>query len=199
MAIANLDPKISPAIQYSVTSSSIPILQPTVPGPVVPFPSQQLSQATAVFKTPITQVVLPPEASLQSSPAREEGEVPESELDPDTRRRLLILQHGQDSRDRASSASQFPVRAPLQVSAPRAQGHDWFPIEEEMSPRQVNRVVPPKDFPLISEPMEIEKHRSNHAPFLPKAESVVPPDRVFLENQRMLKEVIYTCNLIYGF
>ncbi|KAL3519721.1 hypothetical protein ACH5RR_017870 [Cinchona calisaya] len=190
LAIANLDPKVGPAVQYALPSSSIPILQSTLPGPVVPFTPQQLSQVTSVLKSPITQVVLTPEASLQSSPAREEGEVPESELDPDTRRRLLILQHGQDSRDRLSSEPQFPVRTPLQISAPRAQGRGWFPIEEEMSPRQVNRIVPPKDFALSSEPMDIEKHRSNHPPFLHKAESAVPPDRAFLENQRMLKETL---------
>ncbi|XP_027160416.1 RNA polymerase II C-terminal domain phosphatase-like 1 [Coffea eugenioides] len=189
LAIPNLDPKIVATVQYAVPSS-ISVLQPTMSGPVVPFPSQQLSQVTSVLKNPINQTILPPEASLQSSPAREEGEVPESELDPDTRRRLLILQHGQDSRERTSSEPQFPVRTPLQVSAPRAQGRGWFPIDEEMSPRQLNRVVPPKDFPLRSEPMEIEKHRSSHSPFLQKAESAVPPDRAFLENQRMLKETL---------
>lgn len=191
MAISNLDPKIGPTGQYAMTSSPIPVLPPTMQVPVVPFLSQQLSQVTAVLKPPISQLV-PPEASFQSSPAREEGEVGESELDPDTRRRLLILQHGQDSRDRASSEPQFPVRGPLQVPAPRAQGRGWFPIEEEMSPRQVNRVVPPKDFPMISETMQIEKHRPNHPSFLPKVESAAPPDRVFLESQRMLKEVIYS-------
>lgn len=168
-------------------------------GPVVSFPSQQLSQMTSVLKTPITQVV-PPEASLPSSPAREEGEVPESELDPDTRRRLLILQHGQDSRDRTSSEPQFPARTPLKVSAPRTQGRGWFPVKEEMSPRQVNRVVPPKDFPLSSDPMEIEKHRPRHPSFLHKVENAVLSDRVFLESQKMPTEVIYTSSdLIYAF
>lgn len=157
-------------------------------GPVVPFFPQQLPQVTSVLKTQITQTV-PLEASLQSSPAREEGEVPESELDPDTRRRLLILQHGHDSRDRASSEPQFPVPAPLQVPALRSQTRGWFP-EEEMGLRQVNRVARPKEFPLSSEPLQIEKQRPHHPPFHHKMENAVPPDRVFLESQRTPKEVI---------
>ncbi|CAI9087501.1 OLC1v1021581C2 [Oldenlandia corymbosa var. corymbosa] len=188
LAIANFDPKSSNGSQYALTSS-IPVLPQSMQGPAVPFLSQQLSQVTAVLKPPINQVA-PPETSFQSSPAREEGEVGESELDPDTRRRLLILQHGQDSRERASSEPQFPARTPLQVPPPRTQGRGWFPIEEEMSPRQVNRAQPPKDFPVSSETMQIEKHRSNHPPFLPKVESTIPPDRVFLESQRMLKETL---------
>ncbi|KAI5657039.1 hypothetical protein M9H77_25832 [Catharanthus roseus] len=187
LTIANLDTKIS-SIQYSVPSSSVPILPPTMQGPVVPFFPQQLPQVTSVLKTQITQTV-PLEASLQSSPAREEGEVPESELDPDTRRRLLILQHGHDSRDRASSEPQFPVPAPLQVPALRSQTRGWFP-EEEMGLRQVNRVARPKEFPLSSEPLQIEKQRPHHPPFHHKMENAVPPDRVFLESQRTPKETL---------
>ncbi|CAL0312163.1 unnamed protein product [Lupinus luteus] len=77
--------------------------------------------------------VAPPEPSLHSSPAREEGEVPESELDPDTRRRLLILQHGQDIRDHTSTESPFPISQPMQVSAPHVPSRGaWFPVEVEI-------------------------------------------------------------------
>lgn len=134
--------------------------------------------------------VVPPEPSLQSSPAREEGEVPESELDPDTRRRLLILQHGHDSRDNAPSESPFPARPSTQVSAPRVQSvGSWVPVEEEMSPRQLNRT--PREFPLDSDPMNIEKHRPHHPSFFHKVESNIPSDRMIHENQRLPKEATY--------
>lgn len=188
MGLANLDTKIAPALQFGMPSSSVPVLQPTIQVPVVRFPNQQLAQVTSALKTPTSQTI-PPEASLQSSPAREEGEVPESELDPDTRRRLLIWQHGQDSRERASSEPQFSARTPLQASAPRSQGRGWFPVEEEMSPQQVSRVAPQKEYPLNSEPLQIEKHRP-HPPFDNKVENPIPPDRAFLESQRIPKEVL---------
>ncbi|KAK4347129.1 hypothetical protein RND71_033468 [Anisodus tanguticus] len=185
--MTNLDPRIAPALQYSVPPV---ISQPTIQGPVVPFPAQHLPQVTSVLKSSVTQIS-PQDTSLQSSPAREEGEVPESELDPDTRRRLLILQHGQDTRDQVASEPKFPMGTPLQVSVPpRVQPQGWFPVEEEMSPRQLNRALPPKEFPLSSESMHINKHRPPHPPFLPKMETSVPSDRVLFESQRLPKEVI---------
>ncbi|KAF5180559.1 Rna polymerase ii c-terminal domain phosphatase-like, partial [Thalictrum thalictroides] len=84
-----LDPRHIASLQSAVASLLSSILQPT-PG-MIPFPL-----ATSSIK-PVSTVG-PAEPSLKCSPAREEGEVPESELDPDTRRRLLILQHGQDTR-----------------------------------------------------------------------------------------------------
>ncbi|XP_049381587.1 RNA polymerase II C-terminal domain phosphatase-like 1 [Solanum stenotomum] len=185
--MTNLDPRLVPALQYPVPPV---ISQPSIQGPVVPFPTQHLPQVTSVLKSSVTQIS-PQDTSLQSSPAREEGEVPESELDPDTRRRLLILQHGQDTRDQVSSEPKFPMGTPLQVSVPpRVQPHGWFPAEEEMSPRQLNRPLPPKEFPLNPEAMHINKYRPPHPPFLPKMETSMPSDRVLFENQRLPKEVI---------
>ncbi|OIS97517.1 PREDICTED: RNA polymerase II C-terminal domain phosphatase-like 1 [Nicotiana attenuata] len=185
--MTNSDPRIAPALQYPVPPA---ISQSTIQAPVVPFPAQHLPQVTSVLKASVIQLS-PQDTSLQSSPAREEGEVPESELDPDTRRRLLILQHGQDTRDQVSSEPQFPMGTPLQVSVPpRVQPHGWFPVEEEMSPRQLNRALPPKEFPLNSESMHINKNRPPHPPFLPKIETSVPSDRVLFETQRLPKEVI---------
>ncbi|KAM3362378.1 RNA polymerase II C-terminal domain phosphatase-like 1 isoform X1 [Capsicum galapagoense] len=184
--MTNLDPRLAPALQYSVPPV---ISQPTIQGPVVPFPAQHLPQGTSVLKSSATPIS-PQDTSLQSSPAREEGEVPESELDPDTRRRLLILQHGQDTRDQVSSEPKFPMGTPLQVSVPpRVQPHGWFPAEEEMSPRQLNRALPPKEFPLNAESMHINKHRPPHPPFLPKMEISMPSDRGLFESQRLPKEV----------
>lgn len=166
------------------SSGSIPL--PAAQVSMMPFPSVQYTQAASVVKSL--------ESSLQSSPAREEGEVPESELDPDTRRRLLILQHGQDTREQPpTEPPPFPVRPPMQVSVPRVQSRGgWFPAEEEMSPpRQISRVAP-KEFPLDSEPMHIEKQRPHHPSFFPKVESSVPSERILHENQRLLKEVFGT-------
>ncbi|XP_059659244.1 RNA polymerase II C-terminal domain phosphatase-like 1 [Cornus florida] len=188
LTVSNMDPRIAPPIQYTVASSSISIAPSTLQGSIMPFSNKQLTQVTSVVK-PFGQVGAP-EASLQSSPAREEGEVPESELDPDTRRRLLILQHGQDTRDHALSEPQFPARPPIEVPVPRVQAHgSWFPVEEKMSPGQLNR-VPRKEFPSNSEAMNIEKHRPHHLPFLRKMDSSIPSDRILLENQRLPKEVL---------
>lgn len=153
----------------------------------MPFTSQPFSQV-GMFKHPIAQVSQA-ETTVQSSPAREEGEVPESELDPDTRRRLLILQHGQDMREPPPSEPQFPARPPMQASLPRAQTRGWFPVEEETTQGQLNRVAPPKDFVLNAESNTIDKIRAPHQPFLQKVEPSVPPGRVLLESQRLPKEV----------
>lgn len=185
-AVANLDPRLAP-FQYTMPSSSSTTTLPTSQAAVMPLANMQFPPATSLVK-PLGHVG-PPEQSLQSSPAREEGEVPESELDPDTRRRLLILQHGMDTRENAPSEAPFPARTQMQVSVPRVPSRgSWFPVEEEMSPRQLNRAVP-KEFPLNSEAMQIEKHRPPHPSFFPKIENPIPSDRPH-ENQRMPKEAL---------
>ncbi|MBA0778862.1 hypothetical protein Gotri_006677, partial [Gossypium trilobum] len=171
----NLDPRLASSLQFTIPTSSS-----------VPLPIVQFSEAAQVI-TPVAPVVAL-EQSLQSSPAREEGEVPESELDPDTRRRLLILQHGQDTRDHTPEPAFPPVGPKMQVPIPHAQScGSWFPAEEEMSQRQLNRAVP-KDFPLDPERMNIEKHR--HPPFFPKFENSIPSDRILHENRRFQKEAL---------
>ncbi|KAH9796889.1 RNA polymerase II C-terminal domain phosphatase-like 1 [Citrus sinensis] len=185
-AVANLDPRLAP-FQYTMPSSSSTTTLPTSQAAVMPLANMQFPPATSLVK-PLGHVG-PPEQSLQSSPAREEGEVPESELDPDTRRRLLILQHGMDTRENAPSEAPFPARTQMQVSVPRVPSRgSWFPVEEEMSPRQLNRAVP-KEFPLNSEAMQIEKHRPPHPSFFPKIENPITSDRPH-ENQRMPKEAL---------
>ncbi|XP_007025680.2 PREDICTED: RNA polymerase II C-terminal domain phosphatase-like 1 [Theobroma cacao] len=187
-AAINLDPRLTPSLQYTMPSSSSSIPPSASQPSIVSFSNMQFPLAAPVVK-PVAPVAVP-EPSLQSSPAREEGEVPESELDPDTRRRLLILQHGQDTRDHTPPEPAFPpVRPTMQVSVPRGQSRgSWFAAEEEMSPRQLNRAAP-KEFPLDSERMHIEKHR--HPPFFPKVESSIPSDRLLRENQRLSKEALH--------
>ncbi|KAL2473314.1 RNA polymerase II C-terminal domain phosphatase-like 1 [Forsythia ovata] len=189
LTLTSIDPRIASALQSIVPSSSFSVPPTTMQGPATSFPNQQLPQLTTLLKPPLAQRG-PAETTLQNSPAREEGEVPESELDPDTRRRLLILQHGQDTRDHAPVEPQFPARPPMQVSVPRVQSRGWFPVEEEMSPRQPNRVTPPKEISPIPESIPIDKHRSHHPPFIHKVESSVPPGRVLLESQKMPKEAL---------
>ncbi|KAJ7968526.1 RNA polymerase II C-terminal domain phosphatase-like 1 [Quillaja saponaria] len=189
--VTSLDPRFASSLQYTMASSSGSIPVPMPQAPVVPISNMAVPQVvpqSAPLVKPFGQLA-PAEPSLHSSPAREEGEVPESELDPDTRRRLLILQHGQDTRDHSSIEPSFPVRAPIQVSVPRLQSRGgWFPVEEDMSPQQLSRVVPPKEFPVDSEPLNIEKHRPHHPSFFPKVESPISSDRILHENLRFPKE-----------
>lgn len=158
------------------------------------FPSIQFQQPTLIAKH-----LVPSEPSLQNSPAREEGEVPESELDPDTRRRLLILQHGQDTRDPAPSEPPFPQRPPVQAPPPHVQPRSgWFPAEEEMDPAQLRRPVP-KEYPLDSEMMHMEKHRPRHQSFFSKIDNPTQSDRMLHENRRLPKEVPPLVYLINDF
>ncbi|KAF5728924.1 C-terminal domain phosphatase-like 1 isoform 2 [Tripterygium wilfordii] len=184
--VTHPDPRLAPPLQHAMASSSASVPLLAAQAPIVPISTLPFTQAALLIK-PLSHIGHP-ESSLQSSPAREEGEVPESELDPDTRRRLLILQHGQDTRGHAPSEPPFPARPPMQVSVPHTQPRgSWLPAEEEMSPRQLNRAVP-KEFALDSEMMHIEKHRSRRLPFFPKVENSIPSGRVLHENQRLPKE-----------
>lgn len=187
--VTTADPRLVPHVVYPP-----PVINPapTMLGQVMPVPTKSLPHVTSILKT-VNQVGLS-ETNLQHSPAREEGEVPESELDPDTRRRLLILQHGQDIRD-PPIEPKFPVRPPsLQVSVPQVQGRgNWFPVEEKMSPRQLNPPlpVPPKEFPLQLELPPVDKQQPRHPPFVHKMDSSTPSDMVFNnEGQMMPKEAL---------
>lgn len=186
--VTTADPRLVPHVVYP------PIINPAAAmlGQVMPVPSKSVPQVTSILKT-VNQVGLS-ETNLQNSPAREEGEVPESELDPDTRRRLLILQHGQDIRD-PPIEPKFSIRPPsLQVSVPQVQGRgNWFPVEEKMSPRQLNPPVsvPPKEFPLQLELPPVDKQQPRHPPFVQVVDSLTPSGMVFSnEGQMMPKEVI---------
>ncbi|KAL1201800.1 RNA polymerase II C-terminal domain phosphatase-like 1 [Cardamine amara subsp. amara] len=189
---ANIDPRIAAPVQYPLASTSsvsvpvpvpVPVVQQAPPPLAVSFPSIQFQQPT-----PIAKHLVPLEPSLQSSPAREEGEVPESELDPDTRRRLLILQHGQDSRDPAPSEPPFPQRPPVQAPPAHVQPRNgWFPVEEEMDPAPFRRAAS-KEYPLDSEMIHMEKQRPRHPSFFPKSDNSPQSERMLHENRRLPKE-----------
>ncbi|KAG2261061.1 hypothetical protein Bca4012_014160 [Brassica carinata] len=182
----NIDPRIAAPVQYPMASASsvsapapVPVVQQAPQPSAMAFPSIQFQQPT-----PIAKHLVPSEPSSQSSPAREEGEVPESELDPDTRRRLLILQHGQDTRDAAPSEPPFPQRPPVQAPSPHVQPRNgWFPVEEEMDPAPLRRTVS-KEYPLDSESLNRPRHQS----FFPKIENSTQSDRLPHENRRLPKE-----------
>lgn len=199
LTVSNQDPRFA-HLQYAIAPSPVPVPPPisvpppipvptsTFQGPGVPFPVKPLPQMTSVAKP--LGLVGPTEAGLRNSPAREEGEVAESEVDPDTRRRLLILQHGHDTREVAAVEPQIPVRPPLQVPVPRVQPcGNWLPAEEEMNPRLLNHMAQPQEFPLNKETLHIEQQRQHPSPFLRKMENLMVPDRL-LENQRFLQEAI---------
>lgn len=161
---------------------------------MMPLPNNQCSQSILSGRS-FGQSGLP-EAGINCS-TTEEGEVPESDLDPNTRRRLLILQHGQDMRDPPAPPlppppppplpSSFPFRPPLQVSVPPIQPRGgWLPLEEEMNPRQV--IKAPKEFPLEQEVMHFDKKQSHRQPFFRGRENPFPSDRL-LNNHRLPVEV----------
>ncbi|GAB4831220.1 hypothetical protein Ancab_005231 [Ancistrocladus abbreviatus] len=198
---ANLDPRLASSLQFTLAAASIIVSQPAPQGSVLPF-STNHSQAAPLVR-PLNHVGSI-EATLQGSPAREEGEVPESELDPDTRRRLLILQHGQDTRDHPPNQPPFPIRSPVQgqvqatvpvpvpvpvsVPVPRVQSRgSWFPAEDQMNPRELSQAVG-KEFPLASDSMLIEKQWPP-PPFPRKLESFSRPERNFLQKARFPREV----------
>lgn len=184
-----MEPRAAPGVPYTIPSSSFVGPPQPIQGPALPFPSQQLPVVTSLLKPPVPHLGQA-EKILHSSPAREEGEVPESELDPDTRRRLLILQHGQDMRELPPSEPHFIARPPVQGPAPRGQPHGWFPVEGDISPGQHNRVAPANEFLPDAESHPIDKHRAHQPPFLHKVDAPVPPGRVPFENQRLANEVI---------
>ncbi|CAN8325518.1 unnamed protein product [Cochlearia groenlandica] len=185
---ANIDPRVAAPIQYPMASASsvsvqVPAVQQAPQQLAMNFPSIQFQQPPSIAKP-----LVPSEPSLQNSPAREEGEVPESELDPDTRRRLLILQHGQDTRDPPPSEPPFPQRLPVQAPPPHVQPRNgWFPAEEEMDPTPL-RLAASKEFPLNPEMIHMEKQRPRHPSFFNKIDNSAQSDRILHENRRLPKE-----------
>ncbi|KAF8096951.1 hypothetical protein N665_0298s0021 [Sinapis alba] len=122
-------PEPMASASYVSAPVPVPVVKQEPQPPVFAFPSIQFQQPTTVA-----------EPSLQNSPASEEGEVPESELDLYTRRRLLILQHGKDPRNSAPSEPSFPKRPPVQAPPPHVQPRNGWFAAEEMDPETENPV-----------------------------------------------------------
>ncbi|KAG2567617.1 hypothetical protein PVAP13_7NG336900 [Panicum virgatum] len=163
------------AKEHSVTPafSSTPIAPPRG---MIPLNNEHVPQPPSFSQLVAQSVLVDPS---QGSPAREEGEVPESELDPDTRRRLLILQHGQDTRE---AAPPFPAGPPAQVSVPPVQSHgNWFSLEE-MNPRNLNK--PSTEFHLESDSVHYDKKQPQHPSYFPVGDNPTSADKYSYKNQR---------------
>ncbi|CAN6240243.1 unnamed protein product [Urochloa humidicola] len=159
----------------ATTSSSTSIA--SLPG-IMPLNNEQVPQPRS-FSQPVTQsgLVYPSE----SSPAREEGEVPESELDPDTRRRLLILQHGQDTREAALPFTATDGTS-AQTSVPPVQSHgNWFSLEDETNwnPNKAST-----ELYLESDSVHYDKKQPHHQSYLPVGDNPISADRYSYKNQR---------------
>jgi RNA polymerase II C-terminal domain phosphatase-like 1/2 len=165
--------------QNFIPSSAVPFAQPLG---MMPLSNSQVPPPP--FSQPVAQPgLLDP---LQGSPAREEGEVPESELDPDTRRRLLILQHGQDTRD---PTPPLPAAPAVQVPVPPVQPHgNWFPVDDGMKPNNLNRES--AGFPSESDTMNYDKKQPPHPSYFHGGDNnPLSSDRFSYQNQRFTSQV----------
>jgi len=167
MSVAAKEHFVTPAF------SSTPMAPPLG---MIPLNNEHVPQPPSFSQLVAQSVLVDPS---QGSPAREEGEVPESELDPDTRRRLLILQHGQDTRE---AAPPFPAGPPAQVSVPPVQSHgNWFSLEE-MNPRNLNK--PSTEFHLESDSVHYDKKQPQHPSYFPVGDNPTSADKYSYKNQR---------------
>ncbi|CAM0945084.1 unnamed protein product [Alopecurus aequalis] len=177
---ANFVMPVAPG-QNFVPSSAAPFAPPLG---MMPLSNNQVPPPS--FSQPVAQPgLLDP---LQGSPAREEGEVPESELDPDTRRRLLILQHGQDTRD---PTPPLPAVPPVQVPVPPVQPHgNWFPVEDGMNSNNLNRSS--AGFPSESDTMHYDKKQPPHPSYYHGGDNnPVSSDRFSYQNQRFPSQLTH--------
>lgn len=168
-----------------VIATASPAVSLTATQLIMPLTSNQFPN-TIVSGKPLGQPVIS-DHSLQGS-AWEEGEVPESDLDPNTRRRLLILQHGQDTRDTPPPHPPFTARPSLQASVPPVQPRgNWFPVEECLNSRQMN--IACRDVSLEQEVVPFDKNQSRYRSFYRTGEKSMPSDRLYNENSRLHVQV----------
>ncbi|KAK9714705.1 hypothetical protein RND81_06G113800 [Saponaria officinalis] len=202
-ANVNLGSRLPSSFPFNVAAPPMTIPQPTAQTSMTPFHTNLFSQAGPLVR-PLSSIG-PPELGLHNSPAREEGEVPESELDPDTRRRLLILQHGHEApfpvRPPLQAAVAAPVPVPLPVAGPApvpvqapvpvpgrgpgpAPRMNWFPVEDHMGPGPLSRPLP-KAYSIDSG--HTDKRRLS-PPFQRRVDSSFRSDRTFPDKQRSARE-----------
>lgn len=159
-----------------------PLAAPQV---TMPYSNNPFHQASGSMN-PLGQPILP-ERSLQGSPAREEGEVNESELDPDTRRRLLILQHGQDAR----GPPPFELGPQLELSIPPVPSMqppgNWLPLEEEVKQRQLSKTT--KEYPSQLETTNFFERQTHRPSFFNGEVDLIPTNRANYRNKRLSTEV----------
>ncbi|KAL9234077.1 hypothetical protein vseg_008989 [Gypsophila vaccaria] len=202
---ANVGSRLTSSFPFTVAAPPMTIAQQTAQTTMTAFHTNMFSQAGPLVR-PLSTIG-PLELGLHNSPAREEGEVPESELDPDTRRRLLILQHGHEApftaRPPLQAAVAAPAPVPLPVAGPapapvpvqapvpvpgRGPGPgsrmNWFPVEDHMGPGPLSRPLP-KSYSIDSG--HTEKRRPS-PPFQRRPDNSFRSDRSFPDKQRPGRE-----------
>lgn len=162
----------SPLLFAVTTPMTTP--QPANQASIAPLRFNLFSQAGPLGRS--LGNVGPLDIGLHNTFVCEEGEMPESELDPDTRRRLLILQHGKDTRENIPCEPPFSVRPTVQapiagpspgpasfpgpvlgpVSWLQSRGN-WFSVEEHTSTGRLSRLGT-TEFPIPPDVL-IEKQR----------------------------------------
>ncbi|XP_073001178.1 RNA polymerase II C-terminal domain phosphatase-like 1 [Typha latifolia] len=134
--LQHIMPSSSGAVSFAATHSMMPVID------------SQSSQSIQISRRHGQSGLRDPtalETGPDFAPGREEGEVSESELDPNTRRRLLIFLYGQDTGDFAP----LPVRPPRHLSVPPVQSQgNWFHLDEGMNMRQPQTLHYGKKRPL---------------------------------------------------
>ncbi|XP_019053287.1 PREDICTED: RNA polymerase II C-terminal domain phosphatase-like 2 isoform X1 [Nelumbo nucifera] len=106
------NPNVRPETQKLVNISPN-VISPATSRPILP------SQKPSILGAPARWDIIPPE------------------LDPDLRRRLLILQHGQDVRDQCSGDPPILPRPPAQASPPLIQTRGGWLVEEDINMGQI--------------------------------------------------------------
>eukprot|EP00252_Welwitschia_mirabilis_P026396 TRINITY_DN8669_c0_g4_i1.p1 TRINITY_DN8669_c0_g4~~TRINITY_DN8669_c0_g4_i1.p1 ORF type:complete len:968 (+),score=229.14 TRINITY_DN8669_c0_g4_i1:945-3848(+) len=174
--------------QLQAASLPAPTIQARIPRAAsVIDQNQEASHSIPAAKPFLNQNSSTLETGIQGSPAREEGEVPESELDPDTRRRLLILQHGQDTAKHNPSEPAVPFRPMHHISLPTNQvPGGWLGAEEEMSPRQIPR--PPGGHSSPSDSFSFDNQRYQQPPFFHGPENPLVMDRSADDSKRRIPD-----------
>ncbi|XP_051125277.1 RNA polymerase II C-terminal domain phosphatase-like 1 isoform X2 [Andrographis paniculata] len=185
--VQNIDPRISAVLQSKMPSSFFTTPPLKMQLPALSSPNLQYPIASTQLKPAVAQVRQAETTSL-SSPATEEGEVPESELDPDTRRRLLIQQHGHHMKGQHhANEAQVLSQQPMQASLPGSQSSGRFPVEEESGSRQLNRFAQHKEFPLPEDTIPSDKIQIQQQWFPQRKEPSTPLGGVVHESPRLPK------------
>ncbi|GLJ20848.1 hypothetical protein SUGI_0380140 [Cryptomeria japonica] len=129
------------------------------------------------------------EPSDNGSPGREEGEIPESECDPNMRRRLLILQHGQDPGQRDFNSYEPPLlRSMTQSSLPPNQILAGFVGAGKMC-QQILKTSHENTYDSESQSFDICHLRNNS--FCSGPETSLPSNRNIREFKRSLPKKVF--------
>ncbi|KAK9681912.1 hypothetical protein RND81_10G036300 [Saponaria officinalis] len=179
-ASVSLGPRLASSLPVTMNVPPMMLPQPAAPTSIKHVHGDMLPEAEPLVR-PLSNIGHQ-ELGLHNSPPTEEGEVPESELDPDTRRRLLILQHGNDVRD-VRPPLQAPITGPIPAPGlghrPWMQSRgSWFPEDDHLRPGPLCRTFPQE---YLFDP---DSSHIDLPPFPERVDSFVRSDRTFGEKHR---------------